>query len=67
MPNLQERKIEKSCDYRCYWHGKVAADIAAALGWTKIEFFDSSWPERDESGQWPIVGKDTEIPNFSKL
>jgi len=44
-------------------NGKVAADIAATLGWIKIEFFDRTWPERDKNGQWPIVGKDTEISN----
>ena len=45
-------------------NGKVVADIAAILGWIKIEFFDRNWPERDKNGQWPIVGKDTEISNF---
>tara|TARA_B100000963_G_C22620645_1_gene669783 strand:+ start:1043 stop:1660 length:618 start_codon:yes stop_codon:yes gene_type:complete len=44
-------------------NGKVAADIAVTLGWTNIVFFDRAWPEKEKNGQWPIVGKDSEILN----
>ncbi|WP_299452774.1 acetyltransferase [uncultured Pigmentiphaga sp.] len=38
-------------------HGRVVADAAEASGdWHEIVFFDDAWPERQQSGPWPIVG-----------
>lgn len=37
-------------------HGKVVADIALASGWDEVIFFDDAWPERSQSGPWPVVG-----------
>ena len=37
-------------------HGRVAADIARAMGWGRISFLDAGWPGRQNNGPWPIVG-----------
>ncbi len=37
-------------------HGKVVADVAAAVGWQNIAFLDRSFPDRRENGAWPIIG-----------
>lgn len=37
-------------------HGKVVADTAECCGWQTIEFFDDSWPERQNNGPWAVVG-----------
>jgi len=36
-------------------HGKVVADIACAVGWKSVFFFDRLWPSRKSNGRWPIV------------
>lgn len=42
-------------------HGKVLADIAVLLGWSKVFFFDDSWPSRENNGCWPIVGNTADL------
>lgn len=37
-------------------HGKVVADAAECCGWQFVEFFDDSWPDRQENGAWSVVG-----------
>ena len=37
-------------------HGKVVADVAAAVGYTDIAFLDSCFPERTAHGSWKICG-----------
>lgn len=37
-------------------HGRVAADIARAMGWGQISFLDAAWPGRTANGSWPIIG-----------
>jgi sugar O-acyltransferase (sialic acid O-acetyltransferase NeuD family) len=37
-------------------HGKVVADIASALGFTEVLFFDDAWPNSIVNGRWPVVG-----------
>lgn len=37
-------------------HGKVIADLALALDYEEIVFFDDAWPETSSAGQWPIAG-----------
>jgi len=37
-------------------HGKVVADMAMALEWTEVVFFDDAWPAVACNGQWPVVG-----------
>lgn len=37
-------------------HGKVAAETAAACGYTDIAFLDDAFPERRKNGAWTIVG-----------
>lgn len=36
-------------------HGRVAADIAALMGYDEIEFYDDD-PARTSCGGWPVVG-----------
>jgi len=38
-------------------HGRVAADIAAILGYRPIEFLDNNWPEVQKNEIWPVVGR----------
>ncbi len=42
-------------------HGKVAAEIAEKQGWDKIDFYDVSWPDLKQSGDWYIVGDETQF------
>lgn len=37
-------------------HGKVVADIALAVGWQDVVFFDDVWPRLSMNGHWPVVG-----------
>lgn len=37
-------------------HGKVVADVAAAVGYTDIAFLDRCFPERTVHGSWKICG-----------
>jgi len=37
-------------------HGKVVADLAAALGYDRISFLDDAYPARRTNGPWPIIG-----------
>ena len=37
-------------------HGKVLADTAMASGWSKIEFYDDAWPDKQANERWQIVG-----------
>lgn len=37
-------------------HGKVVADVALAVGWDEVVFFDDAWPARSQNGPWPVVG-----------
>jgi sugar O-acyltransferase (sialic acid O-acetyltransferase NeuD family) len=37
-------------------HGKVVADAALASGWDAVEFFDDTWPQRQQNGPWPVTG-----------
>lgn len=37
-------------------HGKVVADIALALGWESVVFFDDAWPEINNNGHWHVDG-----------
>lgn len=41
-------------------HGKVVADIALAIGWESIMFFDDAWPSISNNGHWLVEGN-TEI------
>jgi sugar O-acyltransferase, sialic acid O-acetyltransferase NeuD family len=42
-------------------HGRVVADTALAAGWPEVAFFDDSFPERRETGDWPIAGRAAEL------
>lgn len=42
-------------------HGKVVADTAQACGWKQIDFFDDTWPARQENGHWQIIGGWTQL------
>lgn len=37
-------------------HGKVVADIALALGWDSVVFFDDAWPSISNNGHWLVEG-----------
>lgn len=37
-------------------HGKVVADAALTSGWDTVEFFDDTWPQRQQNGPWPVTG-----------
>lgn len=37
-------------------HGKVVADIALALGWESVVFFDDAWPSISNNGHWFVDG-----------
>lgn len=37
-------------------HGKVVADIALALGWDLVVFFDDAWPSISNNGGWFVEG-----------
>lgn len=37
-------------------HGRVAADIARAMGWGSILFLDAGFPGRTQNAVWPITG-----------
>lgn len=37
-------------------HGKVVADTAESCGWQVVEFYDDSWPKRQNNGAWPVIG-----------
>jgi sugar O-acyltransferase (sialic acid O-acetyltransferase NeuD family) len=38
-------------------HGRVVADTAERIGYSEICFLDVNYPEKQQSGEWPIVGK----------
>ena len=38
-------------------NGKVAADIAATLGWIKIEFFDRTWSKKTKMDNGQLLVK----------
>lgn len=48
-------------------HGRVAAEIAEMTGYERIRFLDPSWPARQATGPWPIVGNDTMLEDFRSL
>lgn len=38
-------------------HGKVVAEIAlASKGWQQVVFYDDAWPQKQQNGQFQIVG-----------
>lgn len=37
-------------------HGKVVADVAASIGWSKIVFYDDLWPSSQSHSSWEVVG-----------
>lgn len=37
-------------------HGKVVADIAVAIGWEFVVFFDDAWPSISSNGHWLVEG-----------
>jgi sugar O-acyltransferase (sialic acid O-acetyltransferase NeuD family) len=37
-------------------HGKVVADMAEALGWNEIFFFDDAWPSVNKNSHWQVIG-----------
>lgn len=39
-------------------HGRVAADVAAAVGYDPVAFLDPAWPDLATSGIWPVLGTD---------
>ncbi len=39
-------------------HGRVVADIAAALGYAEIVFIDRRWPEQTSNHIWPVISQD---------
>jgi sugar O-acyltransferase (sialic acid O-acetyltransferase NeuD family) len=46
-------------------HGRVVADAARECGtWGRIAFLDSRYPELSSSGDWQVIGKDTDAINF---
>ena len=45
-------------------HGRVAADIARAMGWGRISFLDASWPDRTDNAAWPIIGDFSAVPGL---
>ncbi len=38
-------------------HGRVVADVAALLGYDKIQFLDDAWPDKKSNLDWPVVGR----------
>lgn len=38
-------------------HGKVVADTAEMAGYSDIVFWDDAYPEKQENGPWPVIGK----------
>ncbi len=41
-------------------HGRIAADLAAVLGYGPIEFLDKNWPDMQKNEIWPVIGKPDE-------
>lgn len=39
-------------------HGRVVADIAEALGYDEITFYDQNWPQQKTNLHWPVAGRD---------
>jgi len=37
-------------------HGKVAAEIALALGWQQIDFYDVNWLNEKNLCKWKVIG-----------
>lgn len=37
-------------------HGKVIADAALLAGCRGLVFFDDAWPDKQDNGNWPVVG-----------
>jgi len=37
-------------------HGKVIADAALLGGCQTLVFFDDAWPDKQDNGDWPVVG-----------
>ncbi len=47
-------------------HGRVVADTAQlSATWNYIAFVDDRYPEIDNSGGWPVVGKVTELSTLA--
>jgi sugar O-acyltransferase (sialic acid O-acetyltransferase NeuD family) len=46
-------------------HGRVVADAARESGaWGRIAFLDARYPDLSNSGDWQVIGKDTEAMGF---
>ncbi|KXI27545.1 acetyltransferase [Paraglaciecola hydrolytica] len=48
-------------------HGKVAADCAALLGrYSRISFLDALYPQLQQTGRWPVIGKGEDVSQFKQ-
>ena len=46
-------------------HGKVVADAALSTSrWNDVVFLDDAWPDKKENGQWNILGKVENLPEW---
>jgi sugar O-acyltransferase (sialic acid O-acetyltransferase NeuD family) len=42
-------------------HGKVVAEVALLVGWSRILFYDDAWPKREWLGEWHIAGTTADL------
>lgn len=48
-------------------HGRVVADAARECGtWGRIAFLDTRYPDLSNSGDWAVIGKDSDATDFRK-